>query len=109
MQVVTWESQSPWESKGEHRRRTRVRLSSFTLTLSFPSPEEAERAADYLNRFAIHKRYRGRDKILYRRGSKDVTLVYVPEAYLNEYPKSFINDVLRRIYYALEKMYELEG
>lgn len=109
MQVVTWESRSPWETKGEHGRRTRVRLSNFTIVLSFKTPEEAEKAAEYLRRFAIHKKYWKRDYVFHAKGSTEVSLTYAPDAYLNEYPKNFINDVLRRIYEALEKMYELEG
>ena len=99
----------PSESKGVYLRRKRAILSNFTIALEFPSPEEAERAADYLRRFAIHKKYRDRDSVFHAKGSTEVLITYAPGAYMNEYPRSFVRDVIDRIYEALEKFYEREG
>jgi len=96
-------------SEARDRMAKRVQLSDLTFCFEFSSPEEAERAADYLRRFAIHKKYQGRDTVFHAKGTSRVCLTYAPGAYMNDYPRMFISDVVGRIYRALEKMYEQEG
>ena len=95
------------EDRGEYLRRKRVVLSDFTICLEFPTAEEAEHAARILEQVAVHKKYRDRDRVVVS-GTR-VCLTYAPGAYINEYPRSFIADVVDRIYESLNIAYRRWG
>ena len=91
------------EGLGEELRRKRVRLAVFKFCFVFPTEDEARAAAESLKQLAIHKKYRDRDCVV--QSGSTVCVEYYPSVYMNDYPRSFIYDVVDRIYRALEVAY----
>jgi len=91
------------EGLGEELRRKRVRLDVFKFCFTFPTKDEASAAAESFKQLAIHKKYRDRDRVV--QSGNTVCVEYYPSAYMNDYPRSFVHDVVDRIYRALEVAY----